>query len=91
MIGRSRRGRVGVLATRTSACAAVLAALVCADSGDGPCGNSWYRVGDLLRNVVEHTRPDRREQPVHGDDSRPLAPSPVDPSPAPSSDVPGVH
>ena len=50
--------------TITSACArgAVVAAAMCAVSGDPACGNPWFRIGDLVRNVVGDLRADHGER-----------------------------
>jgi len=42
---------------------AAVAAVLCAVSGDSACGNPWFRVGDLVRNVVGNLRPDHGERP----------------------------
>jgi hypothetical protein len=44
--------------TSTCARATVVAAVMCAVSGDPACGNPWFRLGDLVRNVVGNLRAD---------------------------------
>jgi hypothetical protein len=71
MMSRSARGSLAV-------CSVVLAVLVCARTGDAPCKNPWFRVGDLLRSMVRNARPPREERASQIEDSRPLEAVPVD-------------
>jgi len=70
-MSRSARGSL-------TACSVVLAALVCTRTGDGPCENPWFRVGDLLRGMVRNARPLRAEPASQIEDRRPLEVMPVD-------------
>jgi hypothetical protein len=60
------------------ACSVVVAALVCARTGDAPCENPWFRVGDLLHSMVRNARPPRAEPALRTEDGRPLEVMPID-------------
>ena len=70
-MSRSARGS-------SAACSLVVAALVCARTGDAPCENPWFRVGDLLRSMVRNARPLRAEPASQIEDGRSLEVVPVD-------------
>jgi hypothetical protein len=91
MIGGSPRWKLGALVAITCTRGAVLAALLCAGAADDRCGDPWFRVGDLLRDVVRHTRPDRRERALQIDDSRPPVAIPADRDAGPPSDRESGH
>lgn len=68
MTNRYARGRS---VTSTCARGAVMAAVVCAVTGDPPCGNPWFRVGDFVRSVVGNLRIDHGERAREVRDSVP--------------------
>ena len=59
MTNRYGRGRPVM---RRCARGAVVGAVLCAVAGDPACGNPWFRVGDVVRNVVGNLRADHGER-----------------------------